>query len=291
MKALVPHMRGTIFRADIDFAASIIEVPHTFSLNAFVIWPKLFYHSGMKSHRRLYGIIFLAWLLSGCSTSGSKPKDGFTADKIAKELKQEQSLSSDRKQLEALRSQIPEETRIKNDEEAQWLEWMGKTEKKPTDIRNRYYETVRKQRERHRGKVQKIREEFSKKERVDRELFVKQSKESRDKFVKRKSKSSDAQKSFFAEEESKRKAFFSEQQDRRRSFESELNMQSQDFEAKMREQQKAFSERIREYTDRYNRAQKESKSNTKPAGAPASPSEFQEMDAVPATPLAPPEDE
>ena len=248
----------------------------------------------MKSHRRLYGIIFLAWLLSGCSTSGSKPKDGFTADRIAKELKQEQSLSSDRKQLEALRSQIPEDKKMRNDEEAQWLEWMGKVEKKPTDIRNRYYEITRKQRERHRAKVQKLRDEFSKKERADREQFMKQSKEARDKFVKRKSKSSDAQKSFFSEEEDKRKAFFSEQQDRRKSFDSELNMQSQDFEANMREQQKAFNERIREYTDRYNRAQKETNKTSTSKTVPAqqgSPAEFQEMDAVPATPLAPPEEE
>lgn len=246
----------------------------------------------MKSHQRLYGIIFLAWLLSGCSTSGSKPKDGsFTPERISKELKQEQSLAGDRQQLEALRSQIPEEKRIKNDEEAQWLEWMTKVEKSPTDIRNRYYEITRQQRERHRNKVQKLREDFSKKERTDRENFMAKMKSDREKFIRRNAKDNEAQKKFFAEEEGKRKVFFSEQMDKRKTFEAELNMQSQDIESKARERQRAFNERIREYTERYHQASKNKSKAGRVSTPPASTQEFQDMDAIPGTRLAPADDE
>lgn len=246
----------------------------------------------MKSHQRLYGIIFLAWLLSGCSTSGSKSKDGsFTSEQIEKDLKVEQSLSGDRQKLEELRKDIPEEKRVRNDEEAQWLQWMGKVEKNPTDVRNRYYEITRRQRDRRREKVQKVRDAFSRKERTDREQFTKKMKDDRDKFVKRNKKDQEKLKVYFSEEEVKRKTFYSDQMDKRKSFESEMNMQTQDFENYMREQQKTFTERIREYTERYNQALKEKNKGQPTSTKPATGNEFQDMDAVPGTRLAPPEEE
>ncbi|MCB0406984.1 MAG: hypothetical protein KDD34_02205 [Bdellovibrionales bacterium] len=223
----------------------------------------------MNSHLKSEGKKFRLWrivtffiagplLLSsiGCQTGEkSRTSEWENPAKYSQELSEEVSLKSDRSQLEELRKEIPQETKVANDELAFDLELMGKANKQPYEIRNVFQGKVRKIRERFRQKSQDVRKKFRDTQKKQRDQVLEQLKTERGEFKKQKP-DREQNKEFFAKQDRERKDFFEKQKDQRKEFESDMQQKSKDFHANMRERVDQFNEQLRLYTKSFNEKKK-----------------------------------
>ncbi len=236
----------------------------------------------------LFLFICTAFLHSACSsTRSSEPDDLITKDreKIQSVLNEEVSLSTDRKEIESLRSEIPEETRRENDELAFITELMAEPKTHPSRLRQRYQYVTQKKREDFRRKVKKLRDDFKKEETKRRGSFLKIAQEKRSQINPKELDRKEVQQRY-KELDEERREFFSSERDRRKNFESELNAHSKDFNDEMRMKGREFSDQITQYTRRYNAYQREQKEKSKVKRSTIK-NEFEEMRNVPSEPLEP----
>lgn len=179
---------------------------------------------------------------------------------------QEVSLSEDRKHLDELRKNIPEEIKQENDELAFVLKLFDDKKRNPTTIQrefNRRVSSVRKKSQRH---YRKLRKDFDKEEKAKRKVFLKKAKEKRTKFLDKKP-NKEKRDDFFTEERSGRKEFFAEEREKRRDFESETRAKQKEFESQLRDRRKEFDQRMKEFRDQQRadkKTQKEMSLKVKP---------------------------
>lgn len=208
----------------------------------------------------LMSLIFV----TGCASS-EKPSNEEVRNedrkKIQDTLAEEQSLSADRKDLEDLRKEIPEETKKSNDELAFYLQMMRQGTEQPQNVRDKFQNLVRKRRNSYRDKVTKLRDGFKREETKRREDFLTGQKAKRDEYLKTKHDAKTTR-DYFSEQEKDRQSFFADERERRSSFESELASQSKDFESYMKEKQNEFNEQYRLYSKKFSERPKEKKAVT-----------------------------
>ena len=238
----------------------------------------------------------LVFSLSSCST-GEKDEEA------RPKLEEEVSIKADRSALDELRKDIPEEKRVENDEKALILELMGELKLHPSKVRSKWGTLVRKKRDKHRKTLKKWRSDYSRDEKKRREEFTKKAKKEREDF-RRGKPDREKTKEFYADQDRERKEFFGNERDKRKEFESDVRSKSKEYDSYMREKNREFNEQHRLYYKRWQarekekraakqekyrkgRSQKASAAQVPPGVDPQFVKDFEEMNNVPGTRLAP----
>lgn len=158
------------------------------------------------------------------------------------QVQEEFLLKQDRDKLEELRSEIPQELKLKNDEEALILE----TLKKPgSEARSKWQTLMRKKRQNFNKDASLKRKNFNQQEKTSREEFLKKQKTEREEFLKNKNIDPDKRKSFFAEQETKRKDYFQGLKETRSEFESQMTEERKTFDDYIKERNAVFNDEAR----------------------------------------------
>lgn len=259
----------------------------------------------LKSTPFLILVSVLLWVL-GCSEPSARDRQTKGGPWATEEI----SLKNDRSQLDALRTEIPEERRSENDELAAILQFTGEIKDPPSKVQSRFDSALRKSRERFYSNSRKLRRDFDKQERKSRDEFLALKNKERDKFKREKHSGNELQQ-FFQDQESEKNQFFSDQRDRRREFESDLQERERAQEAYFREKSNEFSQELRIYTKNFydlenakklkeDARKKQQKLQTTQQDQPARPApsdqtsdllkDFEKMKTAPAERLQPSED-
>jgi hypothetical protein len=237
-------------------------------------------------------LLLLPFLLVGivaCSSS-STPENVYRKSEDGRPLVDDKySLQADRKSMEDLRAQVPNEKKRENDELALTLGLMSETKKSPSDIRSQFDSILRKKRSLFDKDMTKERENFTKEERKKRDEFMKSQRDQRETFQHSKH-TREEQTEFFRSLDEKRSEFFSVERDRRADYESDVRERRKSFDDYAREKQNEFNQEIRAYQKRYDDMKKEEREKEKAAhnpqpgsstfaspgaaGAPSSPGSF-----------------
>lgn len=192
--------------------------------------------------------IVVAGLFSACVTRPVKRA-------TKKEASQEVHLKEDRQKLEAIRKDIPPETREFNDETSLILNLFNDSNKSPSEIQSRFYSMTNKKRDEFSKKERRKREDYSEGERTRREKFSEDARREREKSSIDKMTKEERSR-FFSEQDTQRRRFYSDQMDARRNFESQLREERQDFEAHLRDMRSRFDSEYRNYLKSYSERKK-----------------------------------
>lgn len=188
-------------------------------------------------------LLIFAGLLSGCAMNSSNES---TADRPL--VESNYRLQQDREAFEKLRSEIPPETRVENDELALMDQMFSNPLKNPSDIRNQFNRALNQKKDQFQKDLKKKREAYVKQEKKDREDFVKQLTQERENFKKQKV-SKEKTKEFFDEHDLKRKDFFSSQKEKRELFEAQIRDDRKNFADYTKEKQTDFNSRLKIFMD------------------------------------------
>jgi hypothetical protein len=216
----------------------------------------------MKTHPRSWSVtpLFVVLVLSlSCSLVGRRNKEGTQVPAALGPVEEEEvSLSEDRRHLEDLRTDIPEEKRERNDEFAFIMKLMGEIKSKPYEVRSKFNREVRKRRERFNRIMRKKREAFRKEQKKLRDDFQKKMKEEREEFTAGKHSREEIS-DFYNEVSEKQNDFYAEQRDVSRTFNMEMNEERREWEERARERRRQFDEEHRKYSKRYGEYEKKQK--------------------------------
>lgn len=224
----------------------------------------------VKSIRMSIGIIFLAplMLLPGCS---SNSKGRVSKDDLPEQL----SLKADRKALEDLRSDVPEEVKIANDEKAYFAELFADPTRQPSKVRETFSRDIRRIRDQFEKSSRKTREAYNSRERKEREAFLDKLRSDREKFSRSKHDQKENAR-FYSEMDTLRREHFATEREKREEFESLHRQARRDFDDYTRSRQTDFEEQYRNYSRQHAEdqrtkaaAQKQSSYGT-PSGPPQS---------------------
>ena len=160
------------------------------------------------------------------------------------------SLTADRKEMEALRGQIPSEKKKENDELAFILGLMNEVKRNPSDIRDSFDQALRKKRELFSKDIREERETFTKNERKAREKFL-QEQSDRRRVYQNEKHSHEEKTEFYKQLDERRSEYFSRERDRRDDFNSDIHERQKNFENYAREKNQEFTQDHRAYVRRY----------------------------------------
>lgn len=209
---------------------------------------------------QILGPVLISTLLCGCAGSGKNREE---SDVPPPRVDEKYRLTEDRKKFEELRSQVPEERQIENDEMALLQKLMGEIKQPPMQVRDKFDNIARKKREIFNRDMDKQREKFNSEERKAREGFNKQVEKERNDFQRRK-RTTEERKEFYDGIDERRKSFNADIRTKRDDFEADVRQKRKDFEDYMREKTSNFSQEYRAYTQRWNEYQKQ-KNTTSPS--------------------------
>ena len=235
----------------------------------------------VKSRRTSIGIFFLvsAVLLPGCSMNS---RGRVTQEDLPEEL----SLKADRTSLQSLRSDVPEEIKIANDEKAYFAELFGDPTRPPSKVRDQFRRDIRRIRDRFEKINRKTRETFGSNERKSRETFLENLKREREDWSRSKHDQKENSR-FYSDMDGKRRDYFANEREKREDFESTHRQARRDFDDYTRSRQNDFEEHFRNYSrqhadDQRLKAQQQHRSG--PATTP-----LQSVDQVTARVISPEE--
>lgn len=197
------------------------------------------------------GVIFSV----GCQVSTKRDASTSSQNENSPLVDEKYSLAADRKELEELRGNIPEEKRKENDELALLNQLFADSTKSPSQIREKFDSLLRKKRELFQKDMTKTRETYVKDERKRREAFNKEQDEARHEFKKRKT-TREENTEFYADLDGKRKEFASSERAKRDEFEADMRDKRKNFEDYAREKSSEFHQELRAYTKRYEEQKK-----------------------------------
>lgn len=199
--------------------------------------------------------------LVGCGSSEKKSANSYrSADANHPLVDDKYSLAADRKDLDQIRSQMPEEKKRANDELAFILQMVSDSQtdlkKAPSDIRTQFDNILRKKREQFDKDMRNERERVTKEERKQREAFLKSQQEARDGYARQKH-TREEKSDFYKEIDEKRSDFFSVEREKRNDFESDFRERRKSFDDYTREKSNEFNQELRAYQKRFDEAKKE----------------------------------
>lgn len=206
----------------------------------------------------LYFIFVLA--LAGCvvKSRSDKASEFSPEGGSVTSSKEEVSLLNDRRSIEELRKNIPEETRDRNDALKSILSLMGEVKVHPSKVRSKFNKLQRDRRTKFQKKYSKERDQFTKNERKDRDNFRKMISKKRDELRDMKL-DRDQRKEKYDELDAESKDFYGRQRDARKEFESDMREKQKDFYDELKQQRDEFSEEWRIYNRRWRDWQDEKK--------------------------------
>jgi hypothetical protein len=220
---------------------------------------------------KLFILLGMGLVLIGCSSQETKPANTYRDSTDQRPIVDDKySLTQDRKEMEAMRSQIPDDKKTENDELALILGLMSDVKKEPSEIRRKFDTQLRKKRELFNKDMSKERDQFTKDERKKRESFLKAQTDART-IYQRERQTKEARAEFFNDQDSKRKEFFADLREKRNDFESDVLERRKNFEDYAREKSNEFNQEHRAFIKRREEWKKEqasaSKTLVKPAGS------------------------
>jgi len=182
-------------------------------------------------------------LLVGCASSTT---ENSAVDRPL--VESDYLLKQDREEFDQLRSDVPEDIKLENDEKAYMDRLFTDPLKKPSVIKERFNRFLSQKRDKFQKDQKLKRENFVKNERKQREEFVRELAKERENFKQQKV---DKQKTkeFFDELDLKRKDFFSEQKEKRELFEAQIRDDRNNFSDYSKEKQSEFNNRLKIFTD------------------------------------------
>lgn len=189
-------------------------------------------------------ILISSVLLSISCANRSITEEPMPSQRVREELSKEVRLSDDNKELNSLRSSLPEQKRKDNDELAEYLTKLQLAERDPDKARTEFTQLIQSRREKFRDKMNKLRESYSTEERKRREDFNASQNKKREEIRRRNLKSKDSLQAYTQISE-EQKDFYAREKLRRKDFESEMQIQLKDFDFMVRERQQAFNEQLR----------------------------------------------
>lgn len=193
-----------------------------------------------------YFVVFVSILNVSCASAGGSSSD----NKVDRPLVQpEYRLQEDRKAFDEVRSQVPEDKKVENDELAFVEKLFENPLEQPGKIRDRFNKLLTKKREKFSKDMTKQREAFVKKERKDRDQFTKDIEAQRKDF-KGKKTTPDERKDFFADIELKRKDFYADQREKRDEFEAQIRDDRKNFEDYARDKSNDFNAKLKEFSEK-----------------------------------------
>lgn len=202
-------------------------------------------------------------LFSACAlnSTNAEPRNQYKTNDPDRPLVDDKySLADDRKVLQDLRTQVPEQKQRENDELALILKLTETVDRPPSDIRNKFDQMVRKRRETFDRDIQKERDQFTKVERRERDLFLKEQQKKRDDYNKEKH-TREEKNEFYKEADEKRSQFFADSREKRDDFEADIRERRKNFEDYIREKNNSFNQEMRSYSERYNAKEREKLNN------------------------------
>lgn len=221
---------------------------------------------------KLY-IILITVFFAVSSFGASRDNKETPSNEVEPLAEQELSLKKDREHLDKLRKDIPEDVKRDNDDLAYILKLFEDPNKKPSRIRGKFNDTIRKARKKNQKKFKKLRKEFTKKEKKARKDFLKKQKEERNKFMADKP---DKEKSreFYNDQTAKRREYFADQRDKRKDFESEVRSQKKEFDLFLRDKRKQFDDHYRAFIKEQQASRRAKKQAEKEARKKASAARY-----------------
>lgn len=196
-------------------------------------------------------LLVLAVFLSSCASSKE------SSDSSRPLVQDKYRLVEDRKTLEDLRQDIPEEKKKDNDELAFLLKLMEKPEMQPSKIRESFSRAVSKKRETFQKDMTRKREAYVKDERRQRDEFQKSMDQEKKAFAGQKKVPSEQRREFYANIEDRRREFYMGLRERRDAFEADMRDERRNFDDYMREKNSEFNQEMRSYQSRYDQAKKD----------------------------------
>lgn len=206
--------------------------------------------------RVLGGLCALSLVASlGCAVKtvdrgGESPDEAATGTAQDPMRSSEISLAADRKELDQLRQEMPDDVKKQNDELALVLSFLKDGDEDPNKLRDRFQAALRKKREAVDKNLRRRREDFNRSEREAREKFTAEQKAGREDFLGRRRSSAD-QKRYLDGQDEKRRRFHADAQERRKDFEAQITEERRDFESLVREKTNFFNQEWRGYRERW----------------------------------------
>jgi hypothetical protein len=189
----------------------------------------------------------------GCATATAEGPNshGDSSTLETPRIQDEYRLKEDRKILEELRKDIPEETQVENDELALLLKLTSETqEKPPTKVREKFNSLARKKRNIFQKDMTRKRAEYVKAEKKGRDQFTKENERLKKEFKKKKT-SREESREFYSEGDERRRSFYQELREKRAEFETDMRDERKNFDDYMREKTSEFNQEARAYEKRY----------------------------------------
>lgn len=192
--------------------------------------------------------------LMGCQMATNRTE--LLSDQVAEtsldqpKVEEKYKLSADRKLVEELRKDIPEEQKAENDEVALFAGWMSEVRWTPAEVRSKFDSLYRKKREVFEKDIKKSREEFNKNQATSKKDFLKNMDEQSAE-IKNKKMDSKERKSRLDEISVSRKEFYTDQKGKRDEFEFGIREKRKEFEDYLRSKRNEFDQEWRSYNKRY----------------------------------------
>ncbi|MBX9767560.1 MAG: hypothetical protein K2X47_09850 [Bdellovibrionales bacterium] len=177
--------------------------------------------------------------------------------------------------MDDLRSDIPEEVKIANDEKAYYAELFADPNRQPSKVREQFARDIRRIRDQFEKSSRKTRENYNSKERKEREAFIEKIRRERENFSRTKHDQKENSR-FYADMDTLRREYFANEREKREEFESLHRQARRDFDDYTRSRQTEFEEQFRNYSRQHaddQRAKAASQKNQTygtPAGPPQS---------------------
>lgn len=220
----------------------------------------------MKKNNFLLSVLIcisvLAFSLVGCS-SKDKQKNTYVDPNASDTLVAEKySIAADRKAIDELRKNVPQEKKQENDELAFVLALTNEVKLPPSKVREEFDKVSRKKREIFNKDMQKERENFNSSEKKKKEEFLKAQDNEKKEFMKQ-TFTREQKNEFFKEVDAKRTQYFSDEKERRADYESQAREKRKNFEDYYKEKNDTFNQEYRSYSKRYDEMKKQKREQDK----------------------------
>ena len=199
----------------------------------------------------LIGCFFLACM--SCQSNSNQSPVVMPVDRAV--VADQYRLQADREAFDKIRSEVPQETKTKNDELAFTLGLFDKADLPPDRIREKFNFELSKKKEKFNKDIQKKREDFVRQERKSREAFTQDHSKKRQEFSGTKH-SSQERHDFYEELEQKRKDFYEGQKESRDAFEADIRDDRKNFEDYSKEKLSDFQFRFKQYEQKWRESHK-----------------------------------
>lgn len=191
---------------------------------------------------RLYILGFLLAVLFTACTTEPQNSNVYKSNGDRPLVDPKYTLNSDAKEVS--------QRKRESEEAAYFSQLMADGKRPPSEIREKFADTLRKKRELFDRDLAKERESFTNEERKKREVFLKSQQQRREQ-LNREKHAREVRHEFTSELDSKKSDYFSTEREKRADFESDVQERRKNFEDYSREKNNQFNEEYRNYSRRH----------------------------------------